>query len=360
MGKNIYKPRNSKNYYLRVSIDGKEYRESLRTTSKRVAEKRATKRIAELKQKAEKGEADWLFHFGFVSFYEYLEGGGSDHGWSAETRKRYRTSLLQIGRTLSEVFAERGIDIEDVVAWEITAAEVAEFVAFRKDTDVSIATINRDLTAFTHLMSYIKNMGWIETNAVRLFEKQGMRESLPDIILPSETAIQRLAERAPGTLAFFPGFLNETGGRVTEIAMTKFEDVKGMENPVEGNVTLTLRKTKGGRVRTITLRQQAIDILLRIPRSNRSPYIFWNKTEDGYYKAVTNLFWDYAQDTDFGARLHDLRHKFAIERLKEGWSVYRVQRYLGHRSVTTTELYYFRYQSQEEQEVVRSDGNAGL
>lgn len=29
------------------------------------------------------------------------------------------------------------------------------------------------------------------------------------------------------------------------------------------------------------LRQEAIDILLQIRRSNRSPYVFWNKTEDG-------------------------------------------------------------------------------
>jgi integrase len=65
-------------------------------------------------------------------------------------------------------------------------------------------------------------------------------------------------------------------------------------------------------------------------------------------------------ETKFGARLHDIRHKFAIERLKEGWSVYRVQRYLGHNSVTTTEEYYFRYLSQEQQAIANADGNVGL
>ena len=99
---------------------------------------------------------------------------------------------------------------------------------------------------------------------------------------------------------------------------------------------------------------------MHIPRSNRSPYVFWNRTEDGYYRAAANLFWDYAQETRFGARLHDIRHKFAIERLKDGWSVYRVQRYIGHGSVKTTERYYFRYLSQEQQEIANADGNAGL
>jgi integrase len=87
------------------------------------------------------------------------------------------------------------------------------------------------------------------------------------------------------------------GQPVMETAMIKWTDVKGMDRPVEGNVTLTLCHTKGGKVRTITLRQQAIDILLKIPRSNRSPYIFWNRTEEGYYKSASNMFWEYGQET---------------------------------------------------------------
>ncbi|PIE12694.1 MAG: hypothetical protein CSA70_08295 [Rhodobacterales bacterium] len=360
MASNIYKPKNSKNYYFRVSIDGKEYRESLRTNSKRVAEKKARGRIKELKGKAKRGEADWLFHAGFTGFYDSLEHFDPDHGWSANTRTRYQTSLRQIGLTLLEVFEERGENVELAGAWEVDLKTISEFVAMRKDAGASIATINRDLTAFNHLMSYIKNLGWIEINPVRQFEKTGMKESLPDIVLPTDEAIQKLGWRAPGTLCFFPGFLDATGGRVTEMSMIKWADLKGMENPVEGHVTLTLRHTKGRKIRTITLRQQAIDILLQIRRSNSSPYIFWNKTEEGYYRSAANLFWDYAQETDFGARLHDIRHKFAIERLKEGWSVYRVQRYIGHGSVKTTERYYFRYLTQEQQLIANADGNIGL
>lgn len=360
MASNVYTPSNSKNYYLRVAIDGKEYRESLRTTSKRVAEKKARERIKELTGKAERGEADWLFHSGFTSFYDSLDKSDGDHGWSDTTRTRYKTSLRQIGVTLVDVFDERGEDLELAGAWEIDLKTITEFVAMRKDEGVSVATINRDLTAFNHLMSHIRNKGWIEMNPVLQFEKQGMRENLPDIILPTDAAIHELGQRAPGTLSFFPCFLDATGGRVTEISMIKWADLNGMDRPVEGHVTLTLRHTKGRKVRTITLRQEAIDILLQIPRSNRSSYIFWNKTEDGFYRSAANLFWDYAQETGFGARLHDIRHKFAIERLREGWSVYRVQRYIGHGSVKTTERYYFRYLSQEQQEVANADGNVGL
>ncbi|MFZ3585520.1 tyrosine-type recombinase/integrase, partial [Loktanella sp. DJP18] len=262
-----------------------------------------------------------LFHAGFTSFHDSLDLFDADHGWTEKTLIRYQTSLRQIGVTLVEIFEERGEDVELAGAWEIDLNTIPEFVALRKDNGVSIATINRDLMAFNHLMSHIKHKGWIERNPVLQIEKTGMKENLLDIVLPTDEAIRKLGQRALGTLSFFPCFLDETGGRVTEMSMIKWSDVNGLDRPLEGHVTLTLRHTKGRKVRTITLRQSAINILLQVPRNNRPPYVFWNRTDNGFYPSAANLFWEYAQETKFGARRHDIRYKFAIERLKEGWSV---------------------------------------
>ncbi|AML52835.1 tyrosine-type recombinase/integrase [Falsihalocynthiibacter arcticus] len=211
-----------------------------------------------------------------------------------------------------------------------------------------------------NLMKSMKNAGWIDVNPVQLYEKQGMKEILPDIILPTEKCLQKLSDRAPGTLTHFAHFLNVTGGRVTEMAKLQWSDISGMGTPIEGRVEAVLRHTKGGKIRTIALRQEAIDILIKIPRSNASQFVFWNGTEHGFYKDPSNLFWEYGQETGFNARLHDLRHKFAIERLKEGWSIYRVQKYIGHGSVLTTERYYLRYLSDAQQASVRADGDNGF
>ena len=67
-------------------------------------------------------------------------------------------------------------------------------------------------------------------NPVLQIEKTGMKESLPDIVLPTDEAIQMLERRAPGTLCFFRVFLDATGGRVAEMAMTKWADLKGIGN----------------------------------------------------------------------------------------------------------------------------------
>jgi hypothetical protein len=50
-----------------------------------------------------------------------------------------------------------------------------------------------------------------------------------------------------------------------------------------------------GRRRTIVLPEEAVEILKRIPRSNRSDYIFWNGTDNGFYQDASNLFWQYAR-----------------------------------------------------------------
>lgn len=356
--KNVFKPDNSKFYWLRVKIEGITHRESLRTTSVRVAEKRAKSRVAELRRQNEAGELEWTFAAGFVKFYEGLTQ--DFFGWGSTTRKRYQCSLRQILRVMEVICEDLGLDIRTIPAGEIGVSFVSDFVTRRREESVTNSTINRDLTAFGQLMKAIRNDGWIDENPVQKYEKQGMKEVLPDIVLPTEAAISRLAHRAPGTLEHFPEFLDATGGRVTEMSLLKWPDIVGMENPVQGNVFATLRNTKGGKVRTIELTEKAIAVLLQVPRSNASSYVFWNKTEHGFYTDPSNLFWQYGQEVDFGARLHDLRHKFAIERLREGWSIYKVQKYIGHGSVLTTERYYLRYLSQGQQDRVRSDGDNGL
>ncbi|MDV7141752.1 tyrosine-type recombinase/integrase [Tropicimonas sp. TH_r6] len=358
MPDNIYKQNGSKNWYLRIKIDGVERRESLRTNHRRTAEKKARERIRELKGQISSGALELRFVEGFADFCEALKAG--DLGWGTETRKRYMVSARQIGETLFELFVDLGRDIHSIQASEIDVATISEFVSRRREEECSVATINRDLTAFRHLMNYMLNKKMITENPMDMFVKQGMKEVLPDIVLPTRDDVGKLSSRAPGTLAWFPDFLDATGGRAKETALLQWTDISGFSGEGGQDVQVTYRKTKGGKIRTVTLRPEAVAILRDIPRSPVSPYVFWNDTAHGHYKDVSNLFWQYGQEVEFGSRLHDLRHKFAIERLKEGWSIYRVSQYIGHGSILTTERYYFRYLTQEEQIRARADAFNGI
>lgn len=173
------------------------------------------------------------------------------------------------------------------------------------------------------MMRLMKNKEWIDTNPVQDYEKIGMAEKLPYVFLPTDSAISH-----------FPAFLDATGGRATQTALLKWSDIDGLYSAAE-KVSITFRKAKGGKMRTVEATPQAVKILQQIPRSNRSPYVFWTEEEHGYYESIANLFYEYREDIEFGSRLHDMRHKFAVERLPEGRSIYRVCGYLGHGSVLT-------------------------
>ena len=110
----------------------------------------------------------------------------------------------------------------------------------------------------------------------------------------------------------------------------------------------------------ITLDPETVAMLRAMPRSNRWPYVFFNDGDEGWYRDLSTRFWQYGQDVQFAARLHDLRHGFAIRKLKANWSIYRVSAHLGHKSVTTTERYYFRYLTEEQRARARSSGDNGF
>ena len=95
-------------------------------------------------------------------------------------------------------------------------------------------------------------------------------------------------------------------------------------------------------------------------RSNQWPYDFFNSGEEGWYRDLSTPFWEYGQDVRFGARLHDLRHGFAIRMPRAGWSTYRVSAHLGVSSVTMTERSYFRSQNEAQQARAGASGDNGF
>jgi integrase/recombinase XerD len=51
-------------------------------------------------------------------------------------------------------------------------------------------------------------------------------------------------------------------------------------------------------------------------------------------------------------RFHDLRHRFAVDYLRDGGNIYDLQKILGHASIKTTEIY-LDYLTPDEQEAAK-------
>lgn len=99
--------------------------------------------------------------------------------------------------------------------------------------------------------------------------------------------------------------------------------------------------SKSGRPRHIPLSDGALDVLMRIDKSDHSNDYLFASTKTG--KPYTSIFgaWDRARKRANlkDVRIHDLRHSFASMLVNQGRSLYEVQQILGHQQIKTTQRY---------------------
>ncbi len=87
----------------------------------------------------------------------------------------------------------------------------------------------------------------------------------------------------------------------------------------------------------VPLNEAVLEILVRQPRHITRHTVF--HADGRPFKNYASRFAGYVRTARLTFRCHDLRHKFAIEWLREHGDIYRLSRILGHASVKTTEIY---------------------
>ena len=124
----------------------------------------------------------------------------------------------------------------------------------------------------------------------------------------------------PESFNMFVKFAYYTGARSGEIRSISRENIS------DGSL-ITWGKT--GR-RIIKLNSQAMDII-----NNQN--VLWNYSRD----YVSHKFKKEVRRIGIkNARFHDLRRTFGLNLIKQGMSIYKVSKLLGHKSVRTTEEHY--------------------
>lgn len=338
-----------KNLYLRngilwarFKVAGVEYRESLRTRSVSVAEKRLKARREEIENQVHYGIAGPMSWEGAViAWDEAMTQEVRNKTKSEKTVARYKTSLRECrtwldGREVHEIDAER----------------IRDLVKGRKELRVTNATIRRDLTAIASVLDLAIEEGWLESdsNPARAHSRKRLQERRDPIVLPTDSDIKLTIGRQSTRFGDMMLFARETGMREEEIASLEH----GMLDLVGRHATIV---GKRNRMRTITLTRRAVEIVQRQPRHLRCPFVFWHLEEgkDGKptarrYRNVASNFGDYTERAAARAKkagveyrrfnFHALRHLFAVEYLRSGrGGIYDLQRELGHSSVKTTEIY---------------------
>lgn len=315
-------------YWARFKVRGVEYRESLRTRSLAVAERRL--------KAAREAVEDRVF-YGASEAVSWPQAVVAWDGWIKRQRKRpatikrYLVSLGQLREWLDDKEVQR-----------IDGDLVRQIVRDRAKRGATNATIRRDLSALSSVLDAAIDEGWITENPAHSFDRRRLKETRDPIVLPDNASIA--AVLALGSrFVEMAAFARMTGMREEEIASLRHDQVD------KARMAVSLTHTKGRRAREVPLSADALALIERQPRFLKSPFVFW-RAEGARFKNVASQFratvgraarkaaQEGREFTRF--RFHDLRHLFAVEFLREGrGGIYDLQQTLGHASIKTTELY---------------------
>lgn len=307
--------------YSKIMVRGQLVRRPLGTDDPRVATRRLEALRKELTARLKYGEAT-------RSMVEVI-GEWQKHAKAhvaARTFDRYMTSLAMIAPWLS-----------GKMLGDINGPLIAEIIAGRRGT-VTTATIKRDLGALSQVMGYAMDEGWIEANPV-LPRLGRLKERRDPISLPDPAHIHIVAKRANGRLRDLVYAAWLTGCRQAELTTAKASqfDAKKLQLTVIG---------KRNKRRTITVTMEAAASLA----PGRDDVWLFQSTEGGPHRSIRTRWQEMVHGRGYFKaghkndgirvfRFHDLRHRFAVEYLKSGGSIYDLKEHLGHTSVKTTEIY---------------------
>lgn len=343
MAENIYK--RGSIWWCRYTVGGKEQRESLRTSDRTIALKRAKEAKDRATSAHHFGETRASFVDAFVAWSAHL-----DHDVSPRTADRYRCSFRQFDQHLKNLWID-----------EINGKVVRAIIAVRRTSGAVNATIRRDLTSLSRFLEFCTGEGWRPEDASNpaLAASQRLKERRDPIILPVIEDVERVIARAPGNMKALIRAARLTGCRLDELVTA---DRRRLDRQRKQLVVIG----KGRKLRTVSLwRDGALECMTEVIPFLGSPLLFHHDGEP--YRNLSGQFRDVScaelkaaqkEKREFQRfRFHDLRHLYAVEALKLGRSIYDVQMDLGHSSIAVTEMY-LSYLTPEEAAAARKSAHA--
>lgn len=309
-------------FYARVTVNGHEQRESLKTRDRVEAERRLEKWLAD--RSPYHGTIRHTFREAAALWFAAGE-------WKPKTLKGYAKLLTVIDQHFGEHYWD-----------QVDKAALQGFMDARRSTGSGTATINRYLTVISGIADHVRELpGWPELNPVRLLPRKPRREKRQHYIRPPAEDIEAFFARMKGTFGDLCRLALLTGARMDELALLKTADARG------GKLQLWETKHK---FRVIPLSPEAKAIVDR-QKESRSGYLFVTRN-GAHYKRVTEMWREVVDRAQKMAqrvgrtltrmRFHDLRHEYAIRYLESGGSLYTLQQLLGHSTIAQTE-WYLRY-----------------
>lgn len=337
----------------RAQVAGREYRWSLRTSDVAIAKRRRQAEGERLIAARHFGEQRHKYEDVFVEWSEHIATQVS-----ATTATRYAASLKGMEPELLPLFID-----------EIAKATVLAIVK-RRRAIVSMATVRRDLTALSSVLTFAEDQDYREGNPA-LDRLRKLKERRDPIVLPEHAHIARVLARASAVESALIRTALAAGCRQAELVYAERRnlDLARKQLTVVG---------KGNKLRAIGLDDGICEMLRALPARIGCRWLFWQdvKSRSGRQEAqplrwIANRFRNLVKAAMKAAQksaqenghdkpdfrrftFHHLRHRHAVDWLKAGKSIYDLQHRLGHTSIKTTEDHYLKFLTIEEERAVKA------
>jgi integrase len=317
----------------RITRDGTEHRESLKTASSKVARKRFTAWIAKLEGKSFGERPAHSFDEAVLRFTkEHLPT------IKRNSSKRYNISIDNLAKSF-----------EGMALSQIRSAALIEFVSTRRAEGVTASTIRRDLACLSSIFGMATEWEWEDVNPVGPFlkrmKRRGLREAPSRTRYLSHDEETALLKHAADYVANAMRFAIDTGLRKEEQFSREWShvDLARSEVQVFGSTS------KNAKDRKVPLLARARSVLEALPRHIKSRAVFWHIDKVGKRRGTARRFNTMDRGLKAAARRagvtdlrwHDLRRTCGCRLLQDRkLSMDEVSKWLGHSSVAVTEKAY--------------------
>ncbi|AIF69384.1 recombinase XerC [Palaeococcus pacificus DY20341] len=219
--------------------------------------------------------------------------------------------------------------------YDLTARSALRFLAKLRKSGYSNKSLHLVVQA---LKAYFRFEG-LDEEAERL-KSPKVPKSLPKSLKQDE--VRRLLEAIPPTrmrdrLVVF--LLYTSGLRVSELCNLKVKDIDFERS------LLVVRGGKGAKDRIVPIPKPVVEEIKRYlsTRDDESEYLFVEDRRKAKDKISPKTVWyllrKYGEKSGVKVTPHMLRHSFATHMLENGVDIRAIQEFLGHSSLSTTQIY---------------------
>lgn len=221
---------------------------------------------------------------------------------------------------------------------EITPPEVAKWLGELREKGLAPATVEKIRITFNR--SFELALKWqtpgVKFNPVRGIPRPKFNNAR-DRFLTSEEAsrlLQACENSLNPQLKNIVGLLLLTGARKRELLDAKWENISFERK------AWFIPTSKTGKPRHVPLSKPALDLIAKLPRYDKCPYLLPNPRTKKPYTCIKHP-WDTARDAAGlpGLHLHDLRHSAASFMINAGIDLFAVGKVLGHADHQSTMRY---------------------